>query len=139
LFGWWLDRRVVEEYDERLADEVKQNLSFLFTERNGQIVPSDDFQVQRSFDLSVVTVATQDFWIRFWRVRGEFNVEVASAQPPHRWEDLAGALESAELREGATLNAVVATRTSRAYSSFQDVARLLRKHWGVLHLYCVNS
>jgi hypothetical protein len=138
LFGWWLDKRVAKRYDERLANDVRQNLPFLFTEKCGQIVPSDDYHIQRAFDLAVVTVATQDVWIRFIQVRGEFNVEVASTQPPHRWEDLSGALENAEMRRGATLNDVVKTRPSRAYSSFADAARLLRAQWPVLQLYCVN-
>lgn len=138
LFGWWLDALVSKKNDERLANEIKQNLPFLFSEKTGRIVPSDDYRVKRAFDLSVVTVATEDFWIRFIRVRGEFNVEVASTQFPHRWEDLSGALENAEMREGATLNGVVATRPSRAYSCFTDVERLLRNRWAVLRLYCAS-
>src|SRR5262249_7560569 len=98
LFGWWLDKLVANRTDERLAKEIRKNVPFLFTEKCGQIVPSDDYHVQRAFDLSVVTVATQDFWIRFTRVRGEFNVEVASTRIPHRWEDLSGALENAEMQ-----------------------------------------
>jgi len=133
-----LDPLVSKKNDERLANEVKQHLPFLFREKRARIVPNDDYRVERVFDLSVVTVAIEDFWIRFIRVRGEFNVEVSSPQPPHRWEDLSGALENAALREGATLNGVVATRPSRAYSSFADVERLLRNQWAVLQLYCTS-
>ena len=136
LFGWWLDPLTSKRSDEQLANEVKKNLPFLFSEKRAQIVPSDDYRVQRAFDLAVVTVATEDFWVRFVRVRGQFEVEVASSQLPHRWEDLSGALESAALEEGATLNDVVATRRLRAYTSFADVEHLLRTHWPVLRLYC---
>jgi hypothetical protein len=136
LFGWWLDAGLSKKDDERFANDVKHDLPFLFSEKAARIVPSDDYRVQRAFDLSVVTVATDDFWIRFTRVRGEFGVEVASAGPPHRWEDLSGALENAEMREGATLNGVVATRQSRAYSTFTDVERLLRNRWSALRVYC---
>jgi len=110
----------------------------LFSEKQGHIVSSDDYPVPRAFDLAVVTVSTHDFLIRFIRVRGEFNVQVASTKPPHRWEDLSAALENAELREGATLNGVVATRSSRAYSSFADVERLLRTRWPVLQNYWIK-
>lgn len=138
LLGWWLDKLVAKRSDERLANDVRQNLAFLFNENCGQIVPCNDYQIPRAFDLALVTVATQDFWIRFARVSGEFNVEVGSTQAPHRWEDLSGALESAEMQHGATLNDVVKTRPSRAYSSFADVARLLKTHWPVLQQYCAN-
>jgi hypothetical protein len=139
LFQWWLDPLVSKKGDERLATDVKQSLPFLFSEKAAKIVPSDDYWVQRAFNLSVVTVATEDLWIRFIRVRGQFDVEVASAQPPRRWEDLSGALENVEIRQGATLNGVVATRRSRAYSCFADVKRLLRNRWDVLRLYCASS
>jgi hypothetical protein len=138
LFGWWLDALLWRRGDKRLANEIKQNLAFLFCELEGRIVPSDDYGVPRAFDLAVVTVSTQDFLIRFVRVRGEFNVQVASTKPPHRWEDLSAALENAELREGATLNGVVATRSSRAYSSFADVKRLLRTRWADLQNYWIQ-
>jgi len=138
LFGWWLDRRLWRRGDERLANEITQNRPFLFSEKQGRIVSSDDYPVPRAFDLAVVTVSTQDFLIRSIRVRGEFNVRVASTKPPHRCEDLSAALENAELREGATLNGVVATRSSRAYSSFADVERLLRTRWPVLQNYWIK-
>jgi hypothetical protein len=138
LFGWWLDGFLWRRGDKRLANEVKQNLPLLFNEKKGQIVPNDDYRVPRAFDLAVVTVCTQDFLIRFIRVRGEFNVQVASTKPPHRWEDLSAALENVELQEGATLNGVVATRSSRAYSSFEDVEQLLRTRWPVLQSYWIK-
>jgi hypothetical protein len=136
LFGWWLDARLSKKNGERFANEVKHDLQFLFSEKAARIVPTDDYRVQRAFDRSVVTVATDAFWIRFIRLRGDFNVEVASAKLPHRWEDLSGALENAEMREGATLNDVVATRQSRAYSTITDVERLLRNRWETLRAYC---
>ena len=136
LFGWWLDELMARKADKRLADEVKQNVPFLFTEKKAQIVPSDDDKVQRAFDLAVATVATEDFFIRLVRVRGEFDVEVASSRLLHRWEDLSGALENAELRAGASLNEVISTRPSRSYAGFMDVERLLRTRWATLKRYC---
>ena len=62
-------------------------------------------------------------------------MEVASAQVPHRWEDLSGALENSEMQQGATLNEAVKSRPSRTYSSFADVERLLRTEWSALQRY----
>lgn len=138
LFGWWLDKRIAKKRDESLANEVRQNLPFLFTDKCGRIVSSEDSLLQRRFGSAIVTVATQDLWIRFVCVRGEFSLKVASAQAPYIWEDLSDALENAEMRRGVTLNDVVKRRPSRAYSSFADVAQLLRAQWALLRLYYAN-
>ena len=135
LFGWWLDKLIDKRSDECLTNDVRQNFLFLFEEKCGQIVPSADCRRQRGFGLTVVTVATQDLWIRVIRGRGEFIVKVASKQSPHIWEDLSDALENAEMRRGLTLNDVVKSRPSRAYSSFAEAEQLLRKQWNVLRLY----
>ncbi len=139
LFAWWLDDRVARKLDARLAQRVRENLSFLFTEKNARVVPSDDYRVARAFDLSVVTVATNDLYIRVITVRGEFDVEVASPDLPHRWEELSSAIESAKLGEGAGLKQMIASRRVPAYSFYPDVERLLRSHWTLLTRYCGTS
>ena len=139
LFGWWLDARVSRKLDAALAKAIRENLGFLFTEKNARIVPSDDYRVTRAFDLSVVTVATDDLHVRFITVRGEFDVEVSSPQLPYHWEDLSSPIESAKLSEGADLNELVATRRSRSYSFYVDVEKLLRSHWDLLTRYCRSN
>ena len=37
LFGWWLDALISKKNDERLANEVKQDLPFLFSEKGGKL------------------------------------------------------------------------------------------------------
>jgi hypothetical protein len=139
LFGWWLDRRRSRKLEAALVKEIRHKLGFLFLEKNARIVPNDDFESASTFQLSVVTVATDDLNIRFVTRRGQLEVEVASSRSPHQWEELSDALENAELREGASLKRVVTTRRSRSYSFYMDVERLLRSHWILLKLYCQNS
>jgi hypothetical protein len=139
LFGWWLDRRRSRKLETALVKEIRHKLGFLFLEKNARIIPNDDFKIASTFQLSVVTVATDDVHIRFVNRRGQFEVEVASSRSPHRWEELSNALENAELSEGACLKRVVRTRPSRSYSFYMDVERLLRSHWALLKRYCHNS
>lgn len=139
LFGWWFDRRRSRKLDAALAKEIDQRLEFLFTQKNARVLPSDEHQVKRMFDLALVTVATDDLHVRFITVHSHFTVEVASPRMPHQWEDLSSALENAELSEGATLKNVVAARRSHSYSFFMDVERLLRSHWSLLKRYCHKS
>jgi hypothetical protein len=139
LFAWWFDRRRSRKRDAALAKQIHSKLGFLFTQKNARIVPNGENESKRAFDLSVVTVETDDLHLRFVTVRGQFDVKVASSRVPHRWEDLSDALENAELSEGASLKDVVARRRSRSYSFYMDVDRLLRSHWVLLKGYCHDS
>jgi hypothetical protein len=139
LFGWWLDRRRSRRVEAALGKEIRRKLEFLFLEKHARIVPNDDLEIASTFQLSVLTVATDDLNIRFVTRRGQFEVEVASSRSPHQWEELSNALENAELSEGACLKRVVTMRPSRSYSFYMDVERLLRSHWTLLKRYCHNN
>jgi hypothetical protein len=58
-------RSSAPKLDAAPAKDIHENLGFLFTEKNARIVPSDEYKVKRAFNLSVVTVATDDLQIHF--------------------------------------------------------------------------
>jgi hypothetical protein len=85
-FGW-LDRRVARQNEQRFADDIRNHLSFLFTEYRAQIIPNEDTRFPPGFDVAYVTVAVGALRLRFGRGRGEFWVSVATEFAPHDWED----------------------------------------------------
>jgi hypothetical protein len=85
-FGW-LDRRVAGQNEQRFAEDIREYLSFLFTEHGAKVIPNEGRPFPPSFDGAYVTVAIQNLHLRFARGRGEFSVAVASAFAPNHWED----------------------------------------------------
>jgi|SRR4051812_11003603 len=83
-FGW-LNRRLARRNEQRLADDVRTHLSFLFTETGAQIIPNQGTPFPPSFDGAYVTVAVGAVQLRFVRGRGDFSVSVASEFAPQHF------------------------------------------------------
>lgn len=88
LLGWWLDGRMSRQGQNRLAQEIRQALPFLFSQYKGRVVPSEGIIFPEPFDYSTVTVLTDDLLIRFIRGRGELGVNIAPAERPNDWHEL---------------------------------------------------
>jgi hypothetical protein len=85
-FGW-LDRRVARQNEQRFADDIRNHLSFLFTEHRAQIIPNEGTPFPPGFDGAYVTVAVGALRLLFVRGRGDFSASVASEFAPQDWED----------------------------------------------------
>lgn len=85
-FGW-LDKRLARQHEQRFAEDIRANLSFLFSEHAAEIIPNEGTPFPPPFDGAYVTVAVGNLLLRFVRGRGDFSVEVASSFAPQDWED----------------------------------------------------
>jgi hypothetical protein len=138
LLGWWFDPLLARMDDRHLAEEVKQNVPLLFADNvGGRMLPSET-QLPRSFDLAVATVSTPDFLIKFTRARGELNVRLASAKPPHKWEDLCDVLRNSASQESKSSSDLVTNASSCAYYSLADIERLLMTYWPKIQNYWIK-
>jgi hypothetical protein len=120
LFGH-RDLRLSKEDDERLAQEIRSNLSFLFDDYGARIVPDETLKHPRPFDYAVVIVSLDELSFRFIRGRGEFRVQVVPNRTPSVWEDLP-----------LVLAMVDAEFERREFSSFLDVAASLKHRMKLL-------
>ena len=87
LFGW-LDRRLARKGEQKLAQDVRDAIPYLFREHQGHIVPNQGVPFPPGFDYAFVTVAVGDILIRFCRGRGELDVRIASKGDPREWHEL---------------------------------------------------
>jgi hypothetical protein len=87
LFGR-SDPRSSKAQEEQLAQEVRENLPFLFDHYGGRIESDETLKHPRPFDYAVAIVSLDALSFRFFRGRGEFRVQVASNDTPRSWEDL---------------------------------------------------
>ena len=100
VFGWWLGKLLARRADKQLAKDVRNNLIDLFSEHAAKVVPNDEFVYPRNFDHAVATVVTTDIHLRFVRARGEFSIDLALPDAPHKWESLDSALGWLEIQRG---------------------------------------
>jgi hypothetical protein len=85
-FGW-LDKRLARSGEQRFAAEIRSHLAFLFDEHSAEIIPNEATPFPPPFDGAYVTVAVGSLRLLFVRGRGDFDVKVASAFAPQRWND----------------------------------------------------
>jgi hypothetical protein len=83
-----LDRHLARKGEAKLAQDVRNELGFLFKEHNGRIVPNQGVPFPRDFDYAFVTVAVENLFVRFCRGRGELDVHVASRSAPNELHEL---------------------------------------------------
>jgi hypothetical protein len=88
LFFGWADKRLGRRLEQQLGKDIKQNLSFIFDQYGGVIVPNTGVRFPLPFDYAVVTIEAADLLFRFYRGRGDLNVYVAPKQAPNDWNDV---------------------------------------------------
>jgi hypothetical protein len=120
LFAWWLDPLLVKRSNERFAQEIKDNLQFLFTDHRAEVIPNDR-EPPAAFDFAMLTIAVGDLLFRFLKGRGDMGVHVAPRRAPNEWHEL------------SLVFSVIDTSVARQ-SSYRvpDVARWLKLHMGPL-------
>jgi len=114
------DKRSAQTRERQLADEIHENLPFIFETYNAEIVPNgEDISFPPPFDYAVITTAVGALLIRFIRGRGELEVQVALRNAPGNWHELSLVLNvidiPQEVHRGATY-------------SLPDVARFLKTY-----------
>ena len=89
--------------DKKFAQDIRNNLWRLFAEHSAQVVRNEEseYREPRSFDYAVATVATPDLHLRFVRVRGQFEIHIATPSPHRRWDSLDSALLWLDMQQDA--------------------------------------
>jgi len=123
LFGWWYGRLVRSRERDALLQDVKEELWFLFIERNAQVVTNGDVTHLSALDCAMVTVSAEELLFRFIRWHGEFQTHVSSKSASRAdWHELASILDG-----------VLPERiTRRSVASLRDAAELIEEHWSLL-------
>lgn len=84
----FLDRHLARREMEKLEQDVRNELPFLFNEHQGHIVPTPGVPFPPGFDYAFVTVEVRSLRIRFCRGRGELDVGIGAKSKPHDIYDL---------------------------------------------------
>jgi hypothetical protein len=122
FFGWWLDKRVAQRNQDRLAHDIREKLAFLFAEYSATAVPNDaSLPFPPGFDYAVVTVVAGNVRFQFFRGRGEFRVDVAPQHDPSDLNEISTVLRA--------IGAVEGPQTQPLYQEPRDFGRLLRTHF----------
>jgi hypothetical protein len=95
LFGWYHER-LARKRQAQLEQEVRENLSFLFTERDARVVANLGLGSLADLGASVVTIVVHNVLLRFVRWREEFQVHAAPVGDGI-WEDLPLVLRCIEM------------------------------------------
>jgi hypothetical protein len=123
LFGR-LDIRTASKNQERLAHDVRANLSFLFSEHGARIVLNEGVRFPPPMDYAVVTLSIGNMFLRFVRGDGSLGVQVSPERMPQDWHELS-----------QVLSLIRATGKSERVPYFyrlDDVAQVLRPNVAVL-------
>ena len=77
-----LDRYFARRAAERLEQDIRNELPFLFDDHQGRIVPTPNVPFPPGFDYAFVTVEVGSLRIRFCRGRHELDVGVGAKRKP---------------------------------------------------------
>lgn len=90
----WLSKLLAQRGDRKFAQEALECLPTLVEKRAARIIPNgpNEYRANRHFDYAVACLETTDLRLQFIRVRGEFEIYISPAAPPHRWTSLHSAL-----------------------------------------------
>jgi len=121
VFGWWLDKRLAIKDQARFAEDIRRDLSFLFTEQRAVIVPNEGTPFPPAFDYSFVTVVSGNIRLRFCRGRRELRLEVGPIS------------DSRDLNEISTVLRAIGSLHGFAkgpeYRDLPSLGRLLHDSW----------
>jgi hypothetical protein len=120
LLGWWLEPLSVRKSDARLAEEVQNKLSFLFSEHGARIVPNEG-RLRRGMDFAYATLEVGNFRLHLITGRGDVAVRIAPKHAPSDWHDLSLVIMALDTPQGL--------RARENLNWLEDVARLLRENW----------
>ncbi len=119
LFFWRADKRLAQKHQEMLAASVKAELSFLFNEYDGVIIPNQGVPFPPGFDYAIVTLEVGELLFRFIRGRGDLDVQVAAKSDATDWHDVTLVISAIEEPEDMK---------RKSFLSLSDFAPLLRRN-----------
>jgi len=113
-FFSWDEKRLIKKGNEEFVRQVREHLSFLFTEYGGQIMPNER-EPPPYFDFAAVTIAAGGLCFLFTRDRGAVHVAIAPGYRANEWYDLHDLLRLIDGRD-------------TDFSRLPTIARLLRSY-----------
>jgi hypothetical protein len=123
FFGWWLDAAVDDRNHQALAEDIRENLGFLFDAHGARIIPNTR-SYPRSANYAVVTIGVAQMLLRFVRGRDEFRVDVSPAHAPKDWQEVGQVIGSDPDYRGSP--------NPPTYYRFQDFSKLLKANFDIL-------
>src|SRR6266851_2898184 len=124
FLGWWLDERGGRKADARFAQEIGEQLTFLFTEHGALVVPTEG-PLRRVMDSVYTTLEVGNMRLLFLRGRGDLTVRVAPKHSPSDWHELSLVEMVIETPQGIGPRARL--------SGLDDVCKLLMTKWATLN------
>jgi len=103
----------------RLDQEIREKLSFLFSDHNARIMPMREIRSLEDIDWPTITLSIDGLLLRLLRWRGELQVYVTSEERPNDWVELSLLLSLIE---------APMTIGRRSNYSMSDVAGWLRSN-----------
>lgn len=91
LFGWY-DKRLAKRAQQEFVQDVRDQLSFLFSDYDAQIVSELEIKRLSDIDWPSVTLSANGMLFKFLLWRGELSASVAPKQNPNDWDNLLLAL-----------------------------------------------
>jgi len=90
FFGWWLDDLMNKRYEDKLKDQIRHALAFLFDDHGATFVPNDSgYEWTKG---KMVTLEAGNVRFRISRDRNEDGAEIAPLHVPSDWRSLVTAL-----------------------------------------------
>jgi hypothetical protein len=80
-----LEESVGRQNQAQLEQDIRAAIPFLFSEIGAVVVPNQGVSAPHIFDAAYVTVAAGPILIRFFRIRGDLDVELAPAASPNQY------------------------------------------------------
>jgi hypothetical protein len=88
LFFGWYDKRLARRAQQAFAEAVLEQLSFLFTDYDAQIVLKPEIKRLSEIDWPSVTLSTDGMLFKFLLQRGDLSASIAPIHKPNDWDDL---------------------------------------------------
>jgi hypothetical protein len=87
LFGWY-GKRLARRAQHEFAQAVQEQMSFLFSDYDAQIVSKPEIKGRSDIDWPSVTLSADGMLFEFLLWRGDLSASVAPIDKPNDWDDL---------------------------------------------------
>jgi len=124
LIGWWADPLSAKRSDEKLAEDIRNSMTFLFDDHRAVFVKNET-PIKRVFDLAVVTMEVKEFRMEFTSIRGESYVSLASYRDPKKFQEVTALLDGLDWDQGIKRKGP----QPYPYSNWMEASDILRQNW----------